>query len=141
MVRVHGKNVNYSFNAANIEDELNSVTMNFTVPEAEITSFADAWGNFLAGKPNVTTDITGSLDMALSQGDRTIFDAMGGGPVSTVFDITGDGPDTNDPEYLCTSSGLTGVLVASHSIVLPVGGPATYSTSLQHSGNTTRAVA
>lgn len=143
MARVHGRNSNFSFNAVAIEDELNSIVMNVTVPEGEITSFTDAYGNFLAGKKNVTTEISGSLDMVhgASAGDQTLFEAIGGGVVSTIFDPTGSGPAANDPEYLCTASGLTGVLLASYSISLPVGEKASYSASLQHSGSTTRAVA
>ena len=141
MARVHGKDVNFSFNAVAIEDELNSVTITFEVPEAEISAFADAWQLFLAGKPNVKTEIAGTLDMAAGQGDVTLFEAFGAGPLSTVFDPTGSGPGSNDPEYQCTSSGLAGVLVEQYTITLPVGGPATYTATLQHSGSTTRATA
>ena len=143
MARVHGKNVNYSINGVSIEDELNSVSMNMNVPESEITSFSDVWQNFLAGKPNINTEIQGTLDPShgASGGDQTIFEAIGGGPVSTIFDPTGSGPGANDPEYQCTASGLTGALVESYNIELPVGGPATYSATIQHSGATVRAVA
>ena len=141
MARVHGKNSNFSYNAVAIEDELNSIGISFEVPEGEITAFADAWGNFLAGKPNVKTDIAGALDMAASQGDVTLFAGFGAGPVTTVFDPDGSGPAADSPEYTCTASGLTGVLIESYNISLPVGGAATYTATLQHSGNTTRAVA
>jgi len=111
------------------------------VPEAEITSFNDAWQNFLAGKKNVVTEIAGAYDPAAAQGDKTIFDAIGGGVVTTVFDLTGSGPGTNDPEYTCTASGLTGVLVRSYRLNFPVGDKAGYQATLQHSGSTTRATA
>jgi len=139
MARVHGSNAKFSFNAIAIEDELNSVTITFEVPEADITSFDDAWQNFLAGKKNTKTEIAGTLDMAAGNGDVTLFEAFGAGPLTTIFDPTGDGPDTNDPEYQCSSSGLTGVLVEQYTITLPVGGAATYTATLQHSGSTTRA--
>ena len=139
MARVHGKNVNFSYNAVNIEDELNSVTTTFEVAEADITAFADAWQNFVVGKPNVVTELSGSLDMAASSGDVTLFEGFGAGPKSTVFDPTGSGPGSDDPEYKCTSSGLAGVLVSAYNISLPVGGAATYTATLQHSGSTTRA--
>ena len=141
MARTHGKDSNFSFNSVSIEDELNSITMNASVAESEVTSFADTYQNFLAGKKNVTFDIAGSLDMAASQGDATIFDHLHtiSGPKTLVFDPDGAGPDTDSPEYTCTSSGLTGALVTSYSISLPVGGAATYSASFQCSGSTTRA--
>ena len=41
MARVHGKDTNFSFNGVAIEDELNSVTMDVTIAESEITAFAD----------------------------------------------------------------------------------------------------
>ena len=141
MARTHGKDSNFSFNSVSIEDELNSISMSASVAESDVTSFADTYQNFLAGKKNVTFDIAGSLDMAASQGDATIFDHLHtiSGPKTLVFDPDGAGPDTNSPEYTCTSSGLTGALVTSYSISLPVGGAATYSASFQCSGSTTRA--
>ena len=142
MARTHGKDSNYSFNGVAIEDELNSITMNATVGESDVTSFADTYQNFIAGKKNVTFDVSGTLDMAASQGDATIFDhiTLTSGPKTLVFDPDGAGPDTNSPEYTCTSSGLTGALVTAYSISLPVGGAATYTASFQCSGATTRAV-
>lgn len=141
MARTHGKDSNFSFNSVAIEDELNSVTMSVAVVESDVTAFADAYQNFLAGKKNVTFEVAGSLDMAASQGDATIFDHLHtiSGPKTLIFDPDGAGPDTNSPEYTCTSSGLTGALVTSYSISLPVGGAATYSASFQCSGSTTRA--
>jgi hypothetical protein len=142
MARTHGKDSNFSFNGVAIEDELNSVTMNASVAESDVTSFSDVYQNFIAGKKNITFDIAGSLDMAATQGDATIFDhvTLTSGPKTLVFDPDGAGPDTNSPEYTCTSSGLTGALVTSYSISLPVGGAATYSATFQCSGSTTRAV-
>ena len=139
MSRVHGKDASFSYNAVDLSDELNSIAMNVAVPEAEITSFGDAWGNFLAGKKNVTTEVAGSLDMAAGAGDITIFGGIGAGGKSTVFDPTGDGPGADAPQYQCSASGLTGALVASYTLNLPVGGAASYSATFQHSGQTTRA--
>ena len=142
MARTHGKDSNFSFNGVAIEDELNSITMNATVAEADLTAFGDAYQNFVAGKKSVTFDIAGSLDIAATQGDATIFDhlTLTSGPKTLVFDPDGAGPDTNSPEYTCTSSGLTGAICSSYSISLPVGGAATYSATFQCSGSTTRAV-
>ena len=143
MARTHGKDSNFSFNGVAIEDELNSITMNATVAESEVTAFGDAYGNFLAGKKNVTFDVAGALDADFSgDGDATIFDhiTLTSGPKTLVFDPDGAGPDTNSPEYTCTSAGLTGAICSSYSINLPVGGAATYSATFQCSGSTTRAV-
>jgi len=142
MARTHGKDSNFSFNGVAIEDELSSITMNATVAESDVTAFSDTYGNFLAGKKGVSFDVAGSLDMAASQGDATIFDHLttSSGPKTLVFDPDGAGPDTNSPEYTCTSSGLTGAICSSYTINLPVGGAATYSASFQCSGSTTRAV-
>ena len=142
MARTHGKDSNFSFNGVAIEDELNSITMNATVAESDISAFSDTYQNFIAGKKNVTFDVAGSLDMAASQGDATIFDHLHttSGPKTLVFDPDGAGPDTNSPEYTCTSSGLTGAMVSSYTISLPVGDAATYTATFQCSGSTTRAV-
>ena len=143
MARTHGKDSNFSFNGVAIEDELNSITMNATVGEADVTAFSDVYQNFLAGKKNITFDVAGSLDASWSgAGDATIFDhiTLTSGPKTLIFDPGGAGPDTNSPEYTCTSSGLTGAICSSYSISLPVGGAATYSATFQCSGATTRAV-
>ena len=143
MARTHGKDTNFSFNGVAIEDELNSVTMNVDVTETEISAFADSYGVFLAGKKNVTFDVSGSLDPSLAgSGDVTIFDhmALASGAKTLIFDPDGAGPDTNSPEYTCTASGLTGALCTSYTITLPVGDTATYSATFQCSGSTTRAV-
>jgi hypothetical protein len=87
--------------------------------------------------------VAGSIDMDFaSDGDATIFDhiSLTSGPKTLVFDPDGAGPDTNSPEYTCTSSGLTGAICSSYTINLPVGGAATYSATFQASGSTTRAV-
>ena len=138
MARVHGADVNFAFNSVNLEASLNSVVMTMEVPEADITSFGDAWQNFLAGKPNTKTDIAGTLDMAASTADVTLHEAFEAGPLTTNFDPVGGGPAADNPEYVCTSSGLTGALVESYTIDLPVGGAGTYQATLQHSGSTAR---
>ncbi len=138
MARIHGKNVNYKYNTIDIEDELNSASISFTIPPADITTFADAWQNFLSGKKNTKTDIGGTLDMALGKGEATLFASFGGGPVTTLLDFTGSGAGANTPTYEQAASGLTGTLIESLNLSIPVGGPATYSATLQHSGSTTR---
>ena len=143
MTRTHGKDADFSFDGVAIEDELSSGSLNFTVPEADITAFGDSYQNFLAGKKDVSFDVSGALDADFaSDGDATIFDhiALTSGPKTLIYDPDGAGPDTNSPEYTCTSSGLTGAICSSYSISLPVGGTATYSATFQCSGSTTRAV-
>ena len=143
MARTHGKDANFSFNGVAIEDELSSITMNASVDETDITAFNDAYQNFLAGKKGVSFDVSGALDMDFaSDGDATIFYhiALTSGPKTLIYDPDGAGPDTNSPEYTCTSSGLTGAMVSSYTISLPVGDAATYTATFQCSGSTTRAV-
>ena len=141
MARIHGKNADLTLNSVAIEDELSEIRMDFDVEEGDITAFADAWQNFLAGKKDVRTEIQGSLDPDASQGEATILAAIGGGPVTLLFQPTGSGPSAGNPEYTCTASGLSGVLVTRYSADFPVGDKATYQATLQHSGVTTRAVA
>ena len=143
MARTHGKDSNFSFNSVAIEDELSSITMNASVTESDITAFGDVYQNFLAGKKDVSFDVSGALDMDFaSDGDATIFDhiALTSGPKTLIYDPDGAGPDTDSPEYTCTSSGLTGAMVSSYTINLPVGDAATYTATFQCSGSTTRAV-
>jgi hypothetical protein len=142
MARTHGKNANFSYNGVALESFVDSITQTASVAESDITSFNDSWQNFIAGKKNITTEISGSADFShgASGSDQTLFEGIGAGVKTTVFDPTGSGPATNDPEYTCTASGLTGVLITNYSVSLPVGEKASFTATLQHSGSTTRAV-
>lgn len=141
MGRTHGKNSNLSFNGTQIEGELSGITQNIEVPAAGITSFADVYENALAGKKNTTYELDGLLDMEAGVGESLILAQIGSGGVSTIFDPTGSGPAADAPLYKCTASGLTGALVKSISISLPVGDKAGWKASLQVSGQLTRATA
>ena len=122
MARTHGKDADFSFDSVSLEDELNSVTLNFDVPEAEITSFADAWQNYVAGKPTATIDIDGYLDPAAAQGDATIFGELG--LEAEEWDFEPDG-----------STGYNGFAIPTrYSITSSVDGPITYRASFRHNG-------
>lgn len=142
MSRTHAKDLNFSFNAVALEGELETVDQSSNVPEAEITAFADLWQNFLAGnKVNHVTEIAGSYDPEDGAGFDALFASIGGGKVSTIFDPTGAGPGSDDPQYQSTASGLTGAEVSRLSLSLPVGGKAAYGATIQHSGVMVRATA
>jgi predicted secreted protein len=127
MARTHGKDADFSFDSVALEDELNSATLNFTVPEADITAFSDSWQNFLAGKPTATYDVSGFADLASSQGDATIFGELG--LEAEEIDFEPDG-----------TTGYNGFgIVTSYSISSTVGGPITYSASFRHAGGTAAA--
>jgi predicted secreted protein len=127
MARTHGKDADFAFDSVAIEDELSSATLNFTVPEADITSFSDSWQNFLAGKPTATLDVSGFADLASSQGDATIFGELG--LEAEEYDFEPDG-----------STGYNGyAIVTSYSITSTVGGPITYSASFRHNGGSAAA--
>ena len=129
MARTHGKDADFSFDSVALEDELNSATLNFTVPEADITSFSDAYQNFLAGKPTATIDVSGFADLAASQGDVTIFGELG--LEGEEWDFEPDG-----------TTGYNGfAIVTSYSISSTVGGPITYSAAFRHNGGSAGAVA
>ena len=122
MARTHGKDSDFAFDSVALEDELSSITMNFTVPEADVTAFSDTYQNFLAGKPTATLDVSGFADLAAGAGDITIFGELG---------LEGE-------EYDYEPDGTTGyngfAIVTSYSISSTVGGPITYSASFRHNG-------
>lgn len=134
MARVHGKDADYGFNAVQIEDSMDSMVMEFDVAPAMITSFADVYENALAGKPDVKTTIEGSYDPGSSKSDETLFDAIGGGAVSTVAQPQGD----TTGEYTCTVSALNGAFVRTLTMRWPVGDRGTFRGVIQHSGLTSR---
>lgn len=114
--------VDFAYASVAIEDEINEASINFEVPEAEITSFSDAWQNFLAGKPTATLDVAGSADLAASQGDVTIFGDLGG--AAQTYDFEPDG-----------STGYNGYgIITRYSIRAAVNAPVTYTMTLRHNG-------
>jgi predicted secreted protein len=127
MARVHGKDADFSFDSVALEDELNNITANFEVPEAEITAFADAWQNFLAGKPTVSYDVAGSWDGAAGAGDITIFNELG---------LEGEEIDF-EPDGTTGYNGFA--IVTSYSINAPVNGPVTYTANFRHNGGSAAA--
>ena len=122
MARLHGKDSDVVIASVALEDELNTVTLNFTVPEAEITSFSDAWQNFLAGKPTATLDVAGSADLAAAQGDATIFAALGGAAVTWDF----------EPDGVVGYNGYA--IVTSYSITSAVNDAIKYTAAFRHNG-------
>jgi len=138
-MRIHGKLSEFSFNGTPIEDELTAIVQNVDVPAADITSFSDAWQNARAGKATSSYDLDGVLDMEVGVAESLIFAQIGNGGVSTIFDATGSGPGADAPVYKCTASGLTGALVKSISISLPVGDKASFKSNIQISGALVRA--
>ena len=122
MARAHGKSAVFTFDSVAITDELQTFSINFTVPEAEITSFADAWGNFLAGKPSLTYDGSGYYDPASSQGDATIFGELG---------LEGEEIDA-EPDGTNGYNGFA--IITSYTISASVNAPITYDVSFRHNG-------
>ena len=122
MARIHGKDADLVFNSVPIEDELNTVTLHFEVPSAEITAFGDAWQNFLAGKPTATIDVAGSADLAAAQGDATIFAALGGAAVTWDF----------EPDGVVGYNGYA--IVTSYSITSGINDAIKYTATFRHNG-------
>lgn len=127
MARTHGKDADFVFNAVALEDELNQFSLTFSVPPGEITAFADAWQNFLAGKPTLAISAQGSYDPAASQGDATIFAALGG--AALAYDAEPNG-----------TNGYDGYgIVTDYSVTCPVNGPVTYTAGIRHNGGSAAA--
>lgn len=127
MARKHGKDADFSFDTVDLEDELNQVSARWTVPPAEITSFTDAYGNFLPGKPSLVYDVSGFADLEAGAGDVTIFDELG--LEAEEIDFEPDG-----------TIGYNGfAFVTSYEITASVSGPITYSASFQHNGGSAAA--
>ena len=112
----------FVFNAVALEDELETANMAFDVPEAEITAFADTYGNFLAGKPAAKLDVAGAWDPAAAQGDATIFAALGGAALTYDYEPGG-------------TTGYNGfAIVTSYQISSAVNQAVKYSAGFRHNG-------
>ena len=113
---------NFVFNGVDLEVELNTVTVNFDVPSADITAFTDVYQNVVAGKPSAKLDMAGSWNPTAAEGDATIFAALGG--VGRTWDLDLDG-----------TNGYNGyAIVNSYSITASVTDAVKYTCSMQHNG-------
>ena len=112
----------FVFNSVALEDELNSATLAFDVPTADITAFSDTYQNVVAGKPAAKMDVAGAWDPAASQGDATIFAALGGAALTWDFEPDG-------------TTGYNGyAVVNSYSVTASVTDAVKYTASFQHNG-------
>ena len=139
MGRVYGGTVDFYLDDTQIEGWLDSATINFNMTTADITSFDDTYQNVVASaKKNTTLEIAGSYDSAASAADEVIFECIGAGVKTSKFEPGGGTVGGDNPSYECSASGLTGSLITSYSISLPVGDKASFTASIQNSGSTTR---
>ena len=136
MARIHGENANFTFNSVAIEDELNSIDQEVRQDIAEVTAFADAAQEHVEGKYGWSQQVGGSLDPVASQGDATLFAAIGAGPLAVLFDPVGGGTGgaAGNPVY------GGNVIVESYSIHTRVNAPVTYEAALRGTGALTRDV-
>ena len=119
--------VDFVYASVALEDELAEAGLAFTVPEADITSFSDAWQNFLAGKPTAVITGRGFLDPAASQGDVTIFGDLGG--AAQTYDVEPDG-----------TTGYNGyAIITSYNISARVNEAIGYDLTLRHNGQSAAA--
>jgi len=137
MARTFGGNADFTLGATALESWLNSITMNVDVPVSEITAFSDTYQNVVAGKKNVTLELAGVLDTTSAAADAIIFGCIGKGVATMTFKPLG----STTAYYQTSSSGLTGTLVKSYSISLPVGDKGSFTASLQDSASTVRKTA
>ena len=134
MARQAGKSADFAYNSVAIEDELSSITQTTDVNLVEVTAFGDSASTFVEGLPTSNYSVTGSFDPAASQGDATIFTAIGSGANTASFETTGAAAGTNAPVY----SGSA--FVSSYSITSDVSGSTSYTADFQVSGALARAV-
>ena len=134
MARQAGKSADFAYNSVAIEDELTSITQTTDVNIVEVTAFGDAATTYVEGLPNSTYSVAGGFDPAASQGDATLFSAIGSGANTATFETTGAAAGTNAPVY----SGSA--FVSSYSITSDVGGATSYTADFQVSGALARAV-
>jgi predicted secreted protein len=128
MARAMGDSVDFIYGGVtDAENQTNSVTLNFTVPEGDITAFGDAWQNVLAGKPKAALDVSLLWDPASNEMDAEVFADLG--TAAVVWNFEPDG-----------TTGYDGfAIVTSYSITAAVGAPITASLALSHNGGSAAA--
>ncbi|MFH0900675.1 MAG: hypothetical protein V2A73_08615 [Pseudomonadota bacterium] len=127
MAKLAATKINFSLNGVALEDELTSISQNLTQEGPVVTCFSDAGPRRVIGNYDWSYQLEGSWDGAASQGDATLLASVGAAAAqATVFQPTGAGPDTNDPNYVASDA-----LLESYAISAGVGVPVTYSATLQ----------
>ena len=140
MARVFGGNAKCSFDGSEINDELDSLTLAWSVPTGNVTAFADVYQVAVAGKKSTTLDISGTFDATDDQADDRLDAALNTNTTKTVIVLPGGGSvGADNPAYTCTASGLTGAIVTRLTENYPVGDAAKFTSSMVLSGSTTRA--
>lgn len=129
MARIHAQAANFTFNSVAIEDELNQIDMAVDVDMPEITSFADAGKAFVEGKYGHMFEVKGAADFAASQGDATIFGAIGTGAKTAIYDPVGGGTaSSTNPLYTASC------YVKSYKLHSGVAAEVKYEATFQGSG-------
>jgi len=135
MARTHGKSLNYTFDSVAIEGQLKEFSLEFSADESDITSFADAYQNSLAGKIDSKATFSGGYDPSVtSKAITTLHGAFGKNGVTAVVQPGGD----NVGKYTITSSGVDGGKIEELNMHFGSGIRAEFSATVQHSGLMTR---
>lgn len=134
MAKRASANINYSVNAVALECQLTSIAKNVKQEVVKVDGFCSVGPEKIVGNYDHDTQLEAFWDGAAGQIDATLFGMLGSAGVATVFQPTGSGPDTNDPNY------LTNEVLESYSIKGSVGQPISCSATLQGNAALTRDV-
>ena len=136
MGKIASKDTNIAINSVNLEDDIDSFSLDISQETPTVTGFADAGPRRVVGNYDYTLGISGNNDYAASQADATLFALVGSSGVAMGVDPTGNTAGANDPNYDATS-----VVLASYGIAGSVGGQSTFSASLLGNSALARTVA
>jgi hypothetical protein len=114
--------VHVTVGAVDLSDHVQSVTLDVSVTESDVTSMSDDWDMVIAGRKRVSGSITFYQDFAASEVDATIWPLVGT-TTNLIIRPTSAAVGATNPDY-----DVTGALITGYSPVAGTYGDAAMTT-------------
>jgi hypothetical protein len=127
MAFVHGRLGEFTVNSVNLSAFCDTLEISIEVENAEVTTFGDAWRNFIGGLVGATIDIGGAWDPTTTTGPASAIASVISGGAAVTF--------IAEPGGAAVNQGRTGsCLVASYKETGAVGDKVGFTASFQVTG-------
>jgi hypothetical protein len=128
MAFVHGRLAEFTFNSVALSTFCDTLDIGIEVDNAEVTTFGDAWRNFIGGLAGATIEIGGAWDPTTTTGPASALTSQIGNTVTFIA----------EPGGAAVNQSRTGsCLIASYKETAGVGDKVAFTASLTVTGAVT----
>ena len=127
MAKVHSKNSTFTLNSVVLSDNVDDLSLERAVDEAEVTTFASTGKEYVTGFSDNSISFSGPWDGAAGEVDATVAPLVGGAAVTWSY-----APASG----VVTYSGSC--LITGYNIKSSIGGAVTYDATARITGAVTR---